>query len=187
MATKTSGIVSEITARKTRIGDMYDVVVNGTSYGHGKYPPRGIQAGDFVSFEYDTKTNGQYTNHNIISKTLRKDDSPAPAAVEAAKAETRTVLAATDKRQETISKQANLNSAIAMITQQIALGGIKFPASAKAPDIFKALEGLVLEQASRFYKLTTGEVWDIETSPVKQEVKKADDGFQEDNLDDTVL
>lgn len=188
MATKASGIVSEVKAKNTKFGDMYDVVVNGTAYGHGKFPPRGIQAGDFVTFEYETKINGQWTNHNIVPKSLRKDDAPAPAAVEAAKAETRTVLATGDKRQETISKQANLNSAIALVTQQIAVGGIKFPANNKAPDIYKAFEGLVLDQAARFYKLTTGETWDIESvDGEKKEAKKAADDFLEDDLKDVVL
>lgn len=188
MATKASGIVSEIKSKNTKFGDMYDVVINGTAYGHGKFPPRGIQQGDFVTFEYETKVNGQWTNHNITKGTLHKDDAPAPAAVEAAKAETRTVLATVDKRQETISKQANLNSAIALVTQQIAVGGIKFPANAKAPDVYKAFEGLVLEQAARLYNLTTGETWDIDTAKeVKKEAKKASDDFLEDDLSDVVL
>lgn len=188
MATKASGIVSEIKAKPTKFGDMYDVIINGTAYGHGKFPPRGIKAGDFVTFEYDTKINGQWTNHNILSKTLRKEDDPAPEAVDAAKAETRTVLATVDKRQETISKQANLNSAIALVTQQIAVGGIKFPANAKAPDIYKAVEGLVLDQAAKFYNLTTGETWDIESAKeLKKEAKKASDDFLEDDLDNAIL
>lgn len=187
MATKASGIVSEIKSKPTKFGDMYDLIINGTAYGHGKYPPRGIVAGDFVTFEFDTKINGQYTNRNIVSKSLRKDDSPAPAAVDAAKAETRTVLATADKRQETISKQANLNSAIALVTQIIAVGGLKFPANAKPPAIYEAVEGLVLDQAAKLYRLTTGETWDIETMTNKKEAKKAADDFIEDNLDDTVL
>lgn len=187
MATKASGIVSEIRTRNTKFGDMYDVVINGTAYGHGKYAPRGIQAGDFVTFEYDVKQNGNYTNYNLVNKSLRKDDAPAPAAVEAAKAETRTVLVTADKRQETISKQANLNSAIALVTQIIATGGIKFPASAKAPDIYKAVEGLVLTQAAKLYKLTTGETWDIEAPEEKPAAKRSDDDFQDDDLGDTVL
>ena len=44
MTSKISGIVTEIKARNTRVGDMYDVVVNGVAYGNGKYPPRGVKA-----------------------------------------------------------------------------------------------------------------------------------------------
>lgn len=181
MATQATGIVQEIKTKNTKFGDMFDVVINGTAYGHGKFPPRGIQAGDFVTFEFDVKQNGQYTNRNIVPRSLRKDDAPAPAAVSAAQAETRQVVQTADKRQETISKQANLNSALQLINAQIAVGGIKFPANAKAPDIFKTLEGLVLDQAQRFYNLTTGETWVIDTPVDKKEAQRADD-FQDDDV-----
>lgn len=163
MNTKASGIVTEIRGRETKVGLMYDVVVNGISYGAGKYAPRGIAAGDYITFEYTE--NGQYKNIN--TRSIRKDDAPAPAAVSAAKAETRTVVAATDKRQETISKQANLNTATEIIKLQLEHGGLKFPANAKAPAVFEAIEGAVLELASRLYNLTTGETWD--TAPVRKQ------------------
>lgn len=190
--TKISGIVTEVKTRNTRVGDMYDVVVNGTSYGHGKYAPRGIKAGDFVTFEYETKVNGQYTNHNIVPRSLRKEDSPAPEAVAQAKAETRTVLAAGDKRQETISKQANLNTAIAAVTLQLQHGGLKFPASAKAPDVFSAIDKLILDTAGKYYKLTTGDEWpELNTAPSvkKPAARDQDDApFEDDQFDsDTVL
>ena len=108
---KTSGIVTQVRSRETKVGTMYDLVVNGISYGAGKYPPRDIKDGDFVTFEFTE--NGNFKN--LVPRSLRKDDAPAPAAVSAAKAETRTVVAQTDKRQETISKQANLNTAIALV------------------------------------------------------------------------
>lgn len=184
MATKASGIVQEIKAKNTRFGDMYDVVINGTPYGHGKFAPRGIVAGDFVTFEYETKQNGQYTNHNIVARSLRKDDSPAPAAVSAAQAETRVVVQSADKRQETISKQANLNSALQLISSQIAVGGIKFPANAKAPDIFKAVEGLVLDQAAKFYNLTTGDTWKIDVAVDKPQAQRSTDILDEHDLED---
>ncbi len=181
MNIKASGIVGEIKARETRVGQMYDVVVNGISYGNGKYAPRGVQAGDFVTFEYSE--NGQYKN--IVPRSLRKDDAPAPAAVNAAKAETRTVVAQADKRQETISKQANLNTAVSIIQLQLAHGGLKFPANAKAPAIFEAIEGTVLELAQRLYNLTTGETWDIQKKDkvaAKSDMQEGDDAFVDDEL-----
>lgn len=189
MATQATGIVQEVKAKATKFGDMYDVVINGTAYGHGKFPPRGIQAGDFVTFEFETKQNGQWTNHNIVPKSLRKDSSPAPAAVDAAKAETRQVVQSADKRQETISKQANLNSALQLINAQINVGGVKFPAAAKAPDIFKAVEGLVLDQAARFYKLTTGEDWKIDVAVDKPQAAgpKDDEGYPYDDLSNPAI
>lgn len=169
MATKISGIVTEIKARSTRVGDMYDVVVNGVAYGNGKYPPRGIKAGDFVTFEAETKQNGQYTNYNIVPRTIRVDDKPSVEAVSAAKAQTSINVAAADKRQETISKQANLNTALQLVSLYLQHGGVKLPA--KAPDCYTAINALVSETASKLYAATTGESWELDLSSSKQEVK----------------
>ena len=155
-----SGIVSEIKAKTTRFGDMYDVVVNGTPYGHGKYAPRGVKAGDFVTFEVEVKQNGNYTNYNIARGSLRVDGAPSPAAVNQAKATTVAVAASNDKRQETISKQANMNSALQLVSLQLQHGGVKLPA--KAPDAFTAINALIADTASKLYKLTTGEDWDVD-------------------------
>lgn len=157
---KTSGIVTQVRSRETKVGTMYDLVVNGISYGAGKYPPRDIKDGDFVTFEFTE--NGNFKN--LVPRSLRKDDAPAPAAVSAAKAETRTVVAQTDKRQETISKQANLNTAIALVQLQLSNGGLKFPANAKPAAIFEAIEGAVFDTAQRLYNHTTGEDWQIQAA-----------------------
>lgn len=180
--TQTSGIVTQIRARETKVGTMYDLVVNGISYGAGKYAPRDIKDGDFVTFEYSE--NGNYKN--VVPRSIRKDSAPAPAAVSAAKAETRTVVAQTDKRQETISKQANLNTAIALVGLQLANGGLKFPATTKAPAIYEAIEGATLELAQRLYNHTTGDTWVIEgKKQAAQAVAPSDGGDQpwpEDDL-----
>lgn len=178
MAT-TSGIVNEIKAKNTRFGDMYDVVVNGTAYGHGKYAPRGVKAGDFVTFDFETKVNGQYTNHNIVPKTLRVENQPAPAAVQAARAETKQVIHAADNRQTVISKQAALNTSIELTRLQLDKGGIKFPANAKAPDVYAGIEAAVLETATRLYKINTGDDWVIDTDEAKTEAASIDE-FPED-------
>lgn len=169
MATKISGIVTEIKARNTRVGDMYDVVVNGIAYGNGKYPPRGVKAGDFVTFEAETKQNGQYTNYNIVPRTLRVDDKPSAEVVSAAKAQTSVNVAAADKRQEVISKQANLNTALQLVSLYLQHGGAKLPA--KAPDCYTAINALVSDTASKLYAATTGENWELDLSGSKQEDK----------------
>jgi len=158
--TQVSGIVTEIKAKPTRIGDMYDVIVNGVAYGNGKYPPRGVKAGDFVTFQAETKQNGNYTNHNIIPRTLRVDDKPNPEAVSAAKAATAVNVASADKRQETISKQANLNTALTLVSIYLQNGAFKVPA--KAADANEAINALVSDTASKLYFATTGEKWDLD-------------------------
>ena len=172
MASKISGIVTEIKARNTRVGDMYDVVVNGVAYGNGKYPPRGIKAGDFVTFEAETKQNGQYTNHNIVPRTMRVDDKPSAEAVSSAKAATVVNVAAADKRQETISKQANLNTALELVGLYLQYGAVKVPA--KAADAYTAIHTSVADTASKLYHATTGDDWELDLSGAKQEAKPSD-------------
>lgn len=174
MAAQVSGIVSEIKAKATRVGDMYDVIVNGVAYGHGKYPPRGVNPGDYVTFQAETKQNGNYTNHNIVPRTLRVDDKPSSEAVSAAKAATAVTVAAGDKRQEVISKQANINSALQLVSIYLQNGAFKLPA--KPADAFTAISALVSDTAAKLYSVTTGEKWDLDlTQADKKEVTAASD------------
>ena len=178
---KITGIVSEIKARATRVGDMYDVVVNGVSYGNGKYPPRGVKAGDFVTFECETKQNGQYTNHNIVPRTLRVEDKPSPEQVSSAKAATAVNVASADKRQETISKQANLNTALELVGLYLQHGAVKIPA--KAADAYTAINAIVADTASKLYRATTGDDWDLDLSVDKQEAKSQSDMIDDSEYD----
>lgn len=158
-----SGIVTEIKAKATRVGDMYDVIVNGVAYGNGKYPPRGVKAGDFVTFEFEEKQNGQYTNRNIIAKTMRVDDNPAPAAVSAAKAETKVTLAAQSKKDIAYSRGASLNTALALVSLKLQHGAVKLPA--KPADAGTVIDTLVADTASKLFKLTNGDDWEVDLNP----------------------
>lgn len=173
MSSKISGIVTEIKVRNTRVGDMYDVVVNGVAHGNGKYPPRGVKAGDFVTFEAEAKQNGQYTNYNIVPRTMRVDDKPSAEAVSSAKAATVVNVAAADKRQETISKQANLNTALELVGLYLQHGAIKLPA--KAADAYTTINAIVADTAAKLYNVTTGDDWDLDLTAGKQEAKPAGD------------
>lgn len=159
---QTSGIVTEIKARSTRVGDMYDVIVNGVPYGNGKYAPRGVKAGDFVTFEFEEKQNGQYTNRNIIPKTLRVDDKPSNEAVSAAKSETRQVVAAQSKKDIAYSRGASLNTALALVNLKLQHGAVKLPA--KAADANDVIDTLVAATAAKLYRITNGDEWDIDLS-----------------------
>lgn len=162
-----SGQVSAIIERTTKFGPMIDVMVNGKKYGAGKFAPRGIQQGDFVSFEVDIKQNGQYTNYNIRSGTLRKDEGGAASSANAAPqaqasaAPRATATFAGDNRQETISKQAALNTALTFCNFVASQGAVPMPKSAKEADKLGLLQAWVLEQAGMFYNLSTGNTWDM--------------------------
>lgn len=192
--TQVSGQVTEIKERTTKFGPMYDLVVNGKPYGHGKFAPRGIKQGDFVTFDVEVKQNGQWTNYNIVNKSLRVDEAPSPEVRKQAVAETAANLSAADKKQEIISRQSATNSALTLIGLQLQYGGIKFPASAKAADVYALIDAAVLDQAQRLFKLNTGDEWLISqeditpvtkpkaggSAPVKDTAPAAnDEGFDE--------
>jgi len=70
-----NGIIEEIVKRTPRPGmTAYDVLIDGTKYGHGFNPPKGVAKGDRVQFEAEKK--GSFWN--ITPGTLKawegKDD-----------------------------------------------------------------------------------------------------------------
>lgn len=74
-----SGVVESITKRPTQFGTMYNVTVNGTTYGAGNLPPQ-AEVGDYVTFE--SYKNGAFHNMktSTLKKTTKSDDPPPPSA-----------------------------------------------------------------------------------------------------------
>lgn len=179
-----SGVVTEVRARNTRVGDMYDVHVNGRAYGHGKFPPRGVKAGDFVTFDFEEKQNGQYVNYNIVPRSLRVENDKAttqpPTAAPAAPARVPVV----DKRQETISKQSAMNTALTLLGLKLQYGAVKVPA--KAPDAFTLIDTLLAETAARVYEVNTGESWNITADDLSKPAVKKTDAPAEEFVDDPI-
>lgn len=168
-----SGIVTEVRARNTSFGDMYDVHINGRAYGHGKFPPRGVKAGDFVTLEYTEKQNGQYTNYNIVPRTLRVEANQSPQQTQqVAPASSGPVrVPVVDKRQETISKQSAMNTALTLLGLKLQYGAIKVPA--KAQDAFTLIDTLLADTAARVYEVNTGETWNITAADLSKPAEKA--------------
>lgn len=159
-----SGQVSQVKEKQTQFGAMYDVVINGQSYGAGKFPPRDIKAGDFVTLEFEQKGNFR----NVVKGTLRKDDGPQQAAPAAAPTSAATTPYAGkapyvpfDERQEMISKQSALNTALSFCNLASANGAIPMPKSAKESEKLGLIYQWVLDTAGGLYKLSTGRVWDF--------------------------
>ncbi len=169
-----SGIVTEVRARNTSFGDMYDVHINGRAYGHGKFPPRGVKAGDFVTLEYTEKQNGQYTNYNIVPRTLRVENDKAAQQVPQQAVSTSSGPAripVVDKRQETISKQSAMNTALTLLGLKLQYGAIKVPA--KTQDAFTLIDTLLADTAARVYEVNTGETWNITAADLSKPAEKA--------------
>lgn len=149
------GFVTAINEKQTQFGPMYDIVVGGTKYGVGKFAPKGIAQGDYVQF--DGVQKGQYWN--VAPGSLSKKEKPA--GVSAAPAPTSGGGGGYDKRQETISKQAALNSALNFVTLLQAADALPVAKSAKTDKRADLVKQVVLEYTAEFYHMATGETYDL--------------------------
>jgi hypothetical protein len=160
------GVVEQISSRDGAYGKMYSYKVNGQYYGAGKYPVRDVKEGDLVKVKYTTNDRGY---HNIDKGGMVKQDPRSDAAASPEPTPTTASRPAyVDPRQDIISKQSAFNTALTFLDLQIKLGGVKYPANAKAADIFESFNGMVLTEAARIYQLNTGKEWVIEAAPPVQ-------------------
>ncbi len=156
MSNSISGVVELVNSKEGQYGMMWSVKVNGEWFGAGKFEPR-CARGDNVTFDFTFKGNYK----NMDTKTLKvvsgagasRDPSTGAAGA------TRPAAATTpyvDNRQEVISKQAALNSAIAWMNLLHAEGGIPIPATIKTGKREGALRELLNQYTSEFYEQATG-------------------------------
>ncbi len=163
MSQQVSGVCQEVKTKQTSIGPMYDVVVNGQSYGVGKYPPK-CKAGDNVVF--GVTFNGKYANMDTKSLQVTPGDGSIPAMAQAKQV--------SDSRgpatQEVIERQSALNSAIAMTNIIVsAMGGAK-PA---------AIEKIMEKYRAQFYNESTGKTWPEAKAKVAPETEATPDEASE--------
>lgn len=163
---ESTGIVNAVEVREGKFGDQVRVNVSGTWYDYGKYPPRGIKEGDTVKVTFTTNDRG----YHKIERNGLIAVSPGSAGVTPSTQTVATKPTYVDNRQDTISKQAAVNTAIQMVDLLIKHGGIKLPA--KAPDAYAVIAEAVQAEAIRLYAQNTGGVWVMaEDSVMKDEVR----------------
>lgn len=158
-----TGKVNQIKSKQTQFGEMFDVVINGQSYGIGKYAPRGIGPGDYVTLEFEQKGNFR----NVVKGSLRKDDTPrdeAPSAATPISSATtpyagRAPYVPFDERQEMISKQSALNTALTFCKLASDNQAVPMPKGVKEADKLGLLYQWVLDTAGKLYNLSTGRDW----------------------------
>lgn len=144
--------IQQITEKTTTYGKMYDITFSdGNKVGAGKFPPKGFNEGDYVEYQYDQK--GQYKN--LRPGSMSKLDKPAGVAPAAP---ARTSFARNDdNRQEIISKQAALNSAIAWVGHLIAADALPVAKTLKTDKKADALKQILDEFTGQFYHQSTGQ------------------------------
>lgn len=174
-----SGVVQEIKARPVAGGKVaYGVFVGGQEYGAGLYAPK-CAVGDYVKFELDEARGYK----NIGRGTLKVSKNKPPAEAVAAAAATAPVKnsqgGSVDTRQDTISRQAAMNTAISFMTLLHAADALGLPAAtAKKGSRQEAMEAMLAKYTQEFYEGNTGVKWkDIAPSAPKG---SSDDAEAED-------
>lgn len=159
---KVTGVVDAVKSFPAAGGaTMYSLIVNGERYGCGSKEPR-CKAGDTVSF--DVVQKGQYLNADMKSLTIEAG---------AARAFTKSASAPADTRQETISKQAALNTAIAFVKLVADSDALPGPtAKMSVQDKYDIIEALVDRKAREFFSFSTGnDLPESEASSAKQQAE----------------
>lgn len=141
------GYIDFLDERQTSFGTMYDIKVNGTKYGAGKFKPKGVAKGDYVKFTAEQR--GQYWN---VKGAIQKLDKPAGVAAPARSSGS----VGGDDRQVVISKQAALNTSLAFVEVLTAHGAVPMPAKIAQDKKADLLERIVFDYAAKFYKFSTG-------------------------------
>jgi hypothetical protein len=141
-----TGQVSEIPTRiiNTKYGEkpVYDIVVDGTKYGHGFTKPV-VDVGDYVSFTSKLNQRG----YPDVDGAVQKVDPPvggsaAPVA-----------SGGFVDRQATISFNGAMNTAVSMVNAGVANGLLELP-KGKA-DIWDAYRKYVFETCEELYLMYT--------------------------------
>jgi hypothetical protein len=150
------GYIEFLDEKTTTYGTMYDIKVNGTKYGVGKYKPKGIDKGDYVKFDAEQK--GKYWN--VKAGSLQKLDKPAGAPAPA-RSNSGGGGGNFDDRQVIISKQAALNTSLSFVEVLAAAGALPMPAKVAQDKKADLMERIVFDYAAKFYNFSTGSTLEL--------------------------
>lgn len=144
-----TGVVQDIKSKQVAGGKTaYDLVVAGQAYGVGLYAPK-CKVGDYVKFEVDESRGYK----NVARNSLQVSANKAPAEAVAVAAATKGGF---DNRQDTISRQAAMNTAIAFMTILSDNEGLGLPAATAKGKRAETLELMLKKYTADFYEFNTG-------------------------------
>lgn len=149
------GFVTKIDARDTKFGVYYDIYVGSDKLSAGKFPPKGVNVGDYVKYREETDAKGY---KKLVSGSM--EVVPSPAGLAAPKPPKPSSIGL--DRQDVISRQAALNSALQFL--QVLTANDALPAGAKNLATDKKadkIETILMEYTQRFYRLSTFSEYEI--------------------------
>lgn len=147
------GFISDIKQSQGRFGPSYQIFIDGKNLGFLKFEPKGMAVGDYVEFEEEQK--GQYTN--IRNGTLRKAQAPQGVAAPTPKA----ASVITMDRQDVISRQAALNSALSFVNLLHGSGALPEGKSLTAAKKADKIEAILIEYMQKFHLWSTGAPYEM--------------------------
>lgn len=152
---------------------MYDMVIDGQKIGTGKFKPKGVEPGDYVS--YDINMNGNFKN--LKPGSLSKETPPAGVtAAPAASTGTSQGFSSYSDRQDVISKQSALNSALQFVDILAKADALPLTASKKKDEKADILERIVMEYTAKFYHVNTGNIYEVPEDAKMADLSRAETG-----------
>jgi hypothetical protein len=152
-----TGVVQEVQTRDVSGGKKaYNIVVGGQSYGVGLYAPK-CKVGDYVKFEIDESRGYKNVARNSLKVSANKAPAEAMAEAEATAPRKTSTGGSVDTRQDTISRQAAMNTAIQFMTLLQSAGVL--PAATAKGKGQESLELMLKQYSKDFYEMNTGVVY----------------------------
>lgn len=178
-----TGIVQEIQVRDVKGGKKgYDLVVGGERYGYGLYAPK-CQVGDYVKFGLDESRGYKNVERNTLRVSKNKPSTEALAEAAATAPKQSAGGGSVDMKQEIISRQSALNSAIDFMTLLHANDALGLPASAKGKKQ-EVLESMLAKYMAEFYERNTGVAYKDITPGKKEETVDSPEAVDDTPVDD---
>lgn len=148
------GYITDIKERSTKFGAYHDVYVDGTNLNGGKFPPKGVKVGDYVTYQTEKNARGYET---LVLNSLSKIDAPAGSAPPAAPKPSGISM----DRQDVISRQAALNSALAFVDLLAKTDSLPVSKSAAAAKRADMMEAILHRYVASFYHINTGSKYEL--------------------------
>lgn len=177
-----SGVVQAIETKEVSGGrTAYSIRVAGDLYGAGLFAPK-VSVGDYVTFNVEFNGNFKNVGRNSLKKSSHKpapDEGPTLAPT--APAPSTSYAKSNDDRQETISRQAASNTAIALLQVLSDNDALGLPKSDAKGAKAKAVLAIMHKLEADFYERNTGKVYvDISPKAKAAEAEEAGEPVEEE-------
>lgn len=162
--------LSKIEKRDTAAGVMTDFFFSdGNKVGAGKFPPKFATEGEYYAYDFVEK--GQYKN--LVAGSLKGLPKPQGVAAPAAAKAPAVSYGKSSETQETISRQAAANTAIAYLKILVDTDSLPVAKAAKAKKA-DLMDEILREYMDKFHRWSTHKPFDFGDDDVPSDLNLAD-------------